>query len=245
MNQDDYKWIDSYFDGTLDEGEKAAFQKRLEEDAAFREAYNLRKSMDIFLKGQSGKAALKKDLESLNTQFFNEEQDQVKKSKVVNLRPRMWRFVAAAAAILLLIFAINYFLPRQNLYQQYADVGKMTLVQKGPETALGKAEIAYNSKDFETAAQELQLHLSQNPEDIQAKYFLGLAAIESDQFDRAMEIFTELDAGNSAYKPFAKWWMAMVHLKSGNLEKCREVLQQIPSSNSFYPKAIELLQQLN
>ncbi len=244
MNADDYKWIDSYLEGSLDEGEMAAFQKRLAEDPAFLEAYEVRKSMDIFLKGQTGRKSLKKDLEALSEQYFDKKQDSAPKDKIVAMRPRWWRYAAAAAAVLMLVFAINYFLPEKSLYHQYADVGTMSLVQKGPETEIGKAETAFNSKNYSAATDHLEIYLAQTPEDTQARYYLGLAALESNQFQKALEVFNEIDSGVSAYQPVAKWWIAMTYLKMEDLPQCRTILRQMPEGNTFYERAQELLNDL-
>ena len=164
--KDDYKWIDEYLNGNLSEEERTNFQERLKNDPLFKESYEVRKSMDIFLKNRKGKASLIKDLDSLGNQYFQESENDKSKGKVTKMIPRWARYASAAAAIMLLVIAIRNFLPQNILYNQYADIGKMNLEEKGPETFTGKAEIAFNAQDYISAYYFLTQHLEREPEEI-------------------------------------------------------------------------------
>ena len=244
--KDDYKWIDEYLNGGLSDEERTNFEVRLRNDPVFKEAYEVKKSMDIFLKTRKEKTSLIKDIDSLGEKYFRESENDKPKGKVAKMMPRWVRYASAAAAVLILVIAIRNSLPPKSLYDQYADIGKMALEQKGPETFIGKAEASFNAQDYISSYDFLIQHLNNEPEDIQAYYYLGLSALESGNYEEALRVFEKLNQGTTAFQKYGKWWQAMTYLKMKNFNQCRKALEEIPESNdTFFEKAQELLVKIN
>ena len=245
MNEKDYNWIEAFLNGELNAEDTKRFRERISREPEFREAYELRKSMNIYLKGKKGKEALQLELARIAESDADITEDpEIKKSKVVPLRKRLLQYAAAVAALLIIVWIFYMIITPKNLYQQYADIPQMKLTQMGQESTLTQAEQAYNSKDYSLAYEKLKAHLNSTPDDINAYYYLGLSALESDRFSEALDIFKSVDSGTSAYQVNAKWWMAMTYLKMDDLDKCRSTLEQIPESSDFYDNAQELLGKL-
>lgn len=244
MNEKDYNLIEDFLTGELDAEAIKAFRERLSNDPQFKEVYEVRKSMDIFLKGKKGKEALKQQLSALNKKHADEG-TTLKKSRTIPLSRRAWLMTAAAVALLIIIVGIIKLLPPQSLYEQYADIPEMRLTQMGAGSTLDQAETAFNKENYSEAYEFLKLHLEESPENVHAQYYLGLAAIESGQFSEAIEVFSNLDEGTSSYQSLAKWWLAMTYLKMEDHEKCINVLSQIPESSEYYKDSQALIQQLD
>ncbi len=243
MNEKDYNLIEDFLNGDLDTEATKGFRERLRNDPQLNEAYEVRKSMDIFLKGKKGKEALKHQLSELNKKHAAQG-TTLKKSRTIPLRRRAWLMAAAAVALLIIYIGINKFITPESLYDQYAEVPEMKLTQMGAGSTLDQAEKAFNDGKYPEAFELLNNHLEESPENVHAQYYLGLAAIESGNYAEAIEVFSNLDAGTSSYQSIANWWLAMTYLKKEDFTQCEEALKQIPEGTPFHSQASKLLKKL-
>lgn len=243
MENNDNTLIEKYFDGGLGKEEKAAFQNRLKKDASFKEAYDLRKSMAIFLEKESHQPILQTQFEQFGEEFFVEK----KEAKVVPFyRKPLWIGLAASAAIIALILIVWNPFQAQNLYQQYAIHQPVALVEKSSAaTIAAQAEMNFNQKHYEQAYRDLTAYLQQEKENPRAQLALGISALEIGKIEEATTIFTRLHQGSSLLKNSGTWYLALTYLKQEKFESSKQLLKQIPSSDTFlYSKAQELVSKI-
>lgn len=237
----DYKLIEDYLNGKLDQNQVALFEKRLNDDPAFAEAFQLEKSMNIFLVKENNKNQLLPQLESLGEKHFQT-------AKVKSLQSnRRWLYsgLAVAASIALLIFALNGFF-QKSLYEQYANHQALNLIEKSEASPnAAQAQNEFNANDFQSAYKSLDLYLNQHPEDTKAFLAKGITALETGQYEEALSIFNQIHSENSALKTNGTWYLALTYLKQDKLENARTYLLLIPESENFlFKQAQELMQKL-
>ncbi|MFK7772231.1 MAG: tol-pal system YbgF family protein [Saprospiraceae bacterium] len=249
MEKDNYTLIEKYLNGELNEEEVKKFQTRLKEDASFSEEYTLQKSMQIFLEKDRNQPALESTLASIGNDFFKEDKNE-KEDKVIpisrNKNRNRWligMIATAAAAALFIMF--NPF-QQQDLYQQYATHQPISLTEKSTGSDVStKAETAFNQKNFALAYENLTIYLQENPADQKAQLALGISALENGKTAEAISIFEKLNTGNSAFKNYGTWYLALSYLKQKDFEKSKAWLRQIPNSEKvLFKKAQELLKGL-
>jgi hypothetical protein len=227
---DDYKLIEDYIAGTLSEDQRAEFEERLNEDAAFAEAFQVQKSMNAFLVKENTKAQLLQQLNGLGEKHF----DTPQQAKVVSFsRRKVFAGLAIAASIALLVFALNG-LFEKPLYNQYAMHQTINLVEKGDSDPIAvTAQTEFNNKDYSNAYQSLTTYLLESPEDTKAILAKGICALELDKTAEAIDIFTQIHTGNTALKNNGTWYLALSYLKQNDLEKTAAYLKMIPESDQF------------
>ena len=241
MENDNYTLIEKYLLGELSEEDRLSFQQRLKEDKAFKEEYDLQKSMNIFLEKDRNKAALQSQFEKLGEAFFNEAEE----TKVIPLKNNRNRFVIGiitAAAIGLLFFFWNPF-QSGSIYDQYASHSPLALIEKssGNESAIN-AEKYFNDKNYELAYTNLTTYLTTNPEDQRAKLALGISALETGKNAEAIDIFSQIKNGGSALKHYGTWYLALSYLKEKDFDKAASFLKEIPNSEKkLFDDAQEIL----
>ena len=131
------------------------------------------------------------------------------------------------------------------MYEQYAIHPAAAFTRmSGGAGELSRAEQAFNNKDYATAALQLEAFLEGEPDDTEARYFLGISYLETGQYDKADRLFRQLLEGNSAYTYEGAWYLALSFLRQGNTTATREYLERIPEGSDRYGKAQELLGKL-
>lgn len=234
-----YDKIEDYLNGFLSEGERTEFKQKLEDDPAFKETYELRKSMFLLLKHKQDKETLKKKLSDISNSS----------SPTITKAPpkRLWlKYAMAAASVLILVLALTQLLKSdKSLYEKYAFEYTMNVTQKSDENTLNHSQTAFNKGDYTTAYTSLNTYLKDNPKDITAYYSLGICALELDKYDEALEVFNNINSGTSAYKKNTEWLIALTYLKAGDLVKCKKALSEIPPSNTWHEKAQKLLSEID
>lgn len=237
--------IEQYLSGELQGAERRQFEERLQEDEALQKQMALYETVEGTLqehfRGLEEKQDLLGQLQSISGEFFQEEKKSEPKGRVVTLRRTLAFAAAIAAAVILLIWA-----PWQaSLYEQYAIHPAAAFTRmSGGAGELSRAEQAFNNKDYATAALQLEAFLEGEPDDTEARYFLGISYLETGQYDKADRLFRQLLEGNSAYTYEGAWYLALSFLRQGNTTATREYLERIPEGSDRYGKAQELLGKL-
>lgn len=250
MEKDNYTIIEKYLNGELNEEEVNNFKKRLEEDAAFADEYNLQKSMNIFLEKKNNQPALEATLNTLGNDFFQEESNS-RSEKVIPInktksRNRWIIGLVASAAIAAILIMFNPF-QSSDLYQQYASHQSISLTEKSTDNKFAtKAETAFNQQNYSLAYQNLTSYLQENPEDQKAKLAFGISALEIGKINEAQATFNEIKSGNSALKNYGTWYLALSYLKQKDFVATKNLLNQIPpSEKELFNKSQTLINELN
>ncbi|MFK8009399.1 MAG: tol-pal system YbgF family protein [Saprospiraceae bacterium] len=250
MEKDNYTLIEKYLNGELNEEEIKKFQSRLKEDTVFAEEYTLQKSMNIFLEKNRNQPALESKLASIGKDFFvegkNEQEDKVIPISRNKNRNRWIIGLIATAAVAALLVMFNPF-QEGDLYQQYAAHQPISLTEKSTGNDVStKAETAFNQKNYALAYENLTLYLQENPADQKAQLALGISALEDGKTTEAITIFEKMATGDSAFKDYGTWYLALSYLKQKDFEKAKSFLSQVPNSEkSLFKKAQKLLKDLD
>lgn len=90
------------------------------------------------------------------------------------------------------------------------------------------------------AAQQVQRHLKQEPNDVQLRFLQGVIAAEQQRYDQAIQMFTALTQDYpSLPEPYNN--LAVLHAAKGDERKAAQVLEQAIRTNPSYATAHENL----
>ncbi len=244
--KDDYlKKIAQFFNQELDEQELTDFQQALSTDKELNAAFQARQEMEDFLAVRPNREKLKANIAALEQDFFTSETapPKVAKRRFIS-RNRYW-LAGAAAAVLLLIFALPLLLDTTPQYSDFATHRPLALQERGAtNNQLSAIETAFNTKNYQEAYDQLGNYLSEEATDTNAQLYQGIAALETGRAAEAKAIFTRISEGESGFKQTANWYLALVALQQKNYSDVQPILQRIPEGNYWYQKAQQLLSKL-
>lgn len=245
--KDDYlKKIEQYFQKEMDEQQLADFQQALASDKELNAAFEARQEMEEFLTHRPNREALKANIAAIEGDFFHEATAPTTEAKrIVMGRKKLYWLIGAAAAALILVFAIPTLFNTTPSYQQFAEHRPLSLQERSTsDNAIAQIEAAFNSQNYQTAYSGLDTYLQENPQDVSARVYKGISALELNLFTEATNIFSTLSEGNSAFKQTARWYLGLTYLKQEDYSSCKAALLLIPEDNYWYPKARSILTKL-
>jgi predicted Zn-dependent protease len=245
MSTFNYDDIARYAEGEMEAGERLSFEEVLAIDTSMQQKLALYREVHASLQQHFSKdeqqEQLQHSLEEMRSEFFK---GATKPAKVVSFR-RYFRVITAAAAIVIAVLFI--WEPwRSDLYGEYSTTQMVAPVERGEntETLLQEAAVAFNKKDFSTAASLLQTVVQQQPDNSFAQFFYGVALMQTNQLAEARAVFDRIFQGTSVFKYEAAFYQALTYLKEDNRPACRQWLQKIPVNAVNYNKAQSLLKKL-
>ena len=236
MQTNDYKLIDQFLRGELDEVAEQNLQERMQSDEEFAEEVRFQEEAKQFIQHRE-------DRNQLKEQLFQLRQEAKKEAKVIPFRRKLIYYLSAAAAIALIcIFIWPFLFSNASLYDQYAQHEPLALQKRNENASIvEEAENAFNKKDYATAYTKLKAITTDDATNIQARLAYGISALETDRLEEAKQIFQEIAQGQSAVKDSANWYLALTFLKEKNEKQAAEILQLIPENTFWGKKAQELL----
>ena len=244
MQEEDFKLIDRYLAGELNEEEKAAVEARLSTDEPFAQEVQLRREMEQFLKQQPQREQLKEQFAGLGEKYFADGDSGRKEAKILGLSRRQWLF-AASFALIVVAGALLYSQLRPSLYEQFNSHPPLALTEKSSDGInLSRVEQAFNTGRYREALDGLNQYLDNHPKDLTAQLFKGIAALELKQYDIAIPVFESLRLGDTDLQDYGAWYLALTYLRQGDRKKCRELLEEIPEGSELREQAERLLGKL-
>lgn len=241
-----YDKIERYLQQDLKGDELEAFERQLRTDPDLATEVQLLKDVKNGIAGKIRFEETKTDwnanLEKLGSEFFDQPPATAKTIPI--WRRPVVAVIAMAAAVALLLMLWQPWQP--SLYDRYARHPVLALSERSAGNALDMVtmENAFNTRQYEQAASLLENYLITDPDDPEIRLFLGISYLELEQFDRALPVFTALHEGNSAFKDLGTWYLALTHLRQGQRQEATGYLQQIPPASDQYPRAQDLLRDL-
>lgn len=105
---------------------------------------------------------------------------------------------------------------------------------------------SFNKQEFKIAVRNFSMLLENNPEDVNAQFYLALSYYNLNNVSRSLGYLDKvLKNSNDAFYPEAQWYQALIYLKNGNRENARRILENIVSEKGFYfRRAQEKLKEL-
>lgn len=244
--EQDLQLIEAYLSDELDKAQRSAFESRLVNDADFAEIFKRERSMRAFLVKDNNKDQLVPKLENFGDKYFDEK--AIPEAKVLDMgNRRIWRLLAVAATVALLVLALRFFLFQPTLYEQYAAHTPISLVVKSENVAYAaEAESAFNQGNYQDALELLDQYLLTTPNDTKALLAKGISALELERYEEARNIFNQIyTSGNTTFKDYGAWYLALLNIKQSKLQEALPYLEQIPASTTdLYPKAQQLINKI-
>lgn len=244
MNERDITLLDQYFNGLLSNEEQRALEVRAATDPVLGAEFSLRKKMEAFPRQEAEREALVATLHRVGAEFFQPTPKEQATLRVA--RNNLQRWIALAASLALVAAAIWFFSqPGTPTYEQYAQHPTLSLTVMGQtEQAKTEAETAFAQGDFERANLALEQVLRDEPDNLKARFYLGICLLELRKAAEARAIFEPLASGNSALREDAMWYLGLSYLQENNLPACRAALEKIEVGQARYPAARKILRKI-
>lgn len=255
MEHQTYELLKRFNLGQLTEAERAAFEKRLETDAAFAEEVT---AWAAIYKGilAEGDRQLDEQLRVIGKKLMHPETAELTPS-VVNKaqQPRFhiprWAY-AAAAALLLLLVAWPIYQNLQPATPAYA--GNKALFEKhfrvppAPEVRDANVTVwreAYQNKNYTAAVTELEKWLADPncPNRSEANLFLGLSHLAAGQGRQALAAFGQVSADSFDWDE-AQWYSALAYIIIDDVVHAKQTLGEI-SGKAGHPHQREAQEMLD
>lgn len=231
-NNNNNEKIDSYLDGELNEEEKAAFEKSIEQDALLVEEVLQNKLLRDVIE-----AGYKEELRT-NIRQWKKEGGKKNSISVAQIRKLGYRLAAAASVVIILIASIFTLVVPQysndriadRFYEPDADLGSL----RGSNDAdiLRQAFENYEQGNFTGAIPGFQRY----PNNDKALYGLGLSYYQIEDFKNAVETFKTLVARNNIeYTEKAEFYLLLSYLHAGQTgPEFQELLNKMIEEKGYY-----------
>lgn len=244
--KDDYlKKIEQFFNRELDEQALTDFQQALSTDKELNDAFQARQEMENFLAVRPNREKLKSNIAALEQDFFMGQTAPPKVAKRRFIQRNIYWLAGAAAAVLLLIFALPLLLDTTPQYSDFDTHRPLALQERGAtNNQLSAIETAFNNKNYQEAYDQLGNYLSEQATDTNAQLYQGIAALEIGKAAEAKAIFTRISEGESGFKQTARWYLGLTYLQQEDYISCRAALLLIPEDNYWHSKATAILAKL-
>jgi len=250
-----YARIEDYLDGAMPEAERAVFEADLAADTALAVALaDVREARERLPRHWAlapDEAALRKTLEPLGQQFFgkNARSRPAQPPKPGGSAHSLWLWLTALLAAALLAWLLW---PKaeseQRLYAEFRRFpeASFTLKSSGATSSqtLAQAETDFNQKNYAAALLTLRAHWAAQPEDLEARFFMGLCELELAQTEDAIATFSATADSGGVWAGESRWYLALSHLRNKNRAACAEILQKIQAGQPHYEEAKKMLGRL-
>jgi len=241
-------FIERYITGEMDTTEKKWFEKELEGNEGLRKEVILRRKVD--------KSLVNHDLISLRSKLADLE--KVRRAKAVSDGGRKSvpvRYAAVFTGLMLLGTIMTLMLQNQGsdeLFKKYYNPYEIITISRSQNTAQGenlfnKATELYSRGEFSGAAELFSEFLVNNPMRQDARFFKGMAEMETENYPVAIKSLSYLEAENNGlYQDKAMWYLSLCYLAMGDLDNARTELHAISESklNNYRSKAKKILRKL-
>lgn len=245
MEDRDYILFEDYLSDSPTESERETFEKRLKEDKAFREAFQLYSETSSFLEhkfsDKTEREAFKANLSKISNAQSGNTKTPTKKVKL--LHP--WKLAVAASIVVVVGFFYSLWFTTP-VYSDFADYPQISLTVRGiTNQNAAQAENAFNSQNYREAIPLLKNLLESEPENREIQLFLAVSLVEENAFAEAEALFDSLLKEPSAYLNQALWYAALGKLKQKEYDETEAILRLIPEEAEEYDQAQKLLKKLN
>jgi hypothetical protein len=230
--------INKYFEKKLTTSELEEFEKKLKTDSRYKAEFEFQKSVRsaIHLKERS-------EIKNLVVGFEKPKQ-----------RKNWWKFAAAAVVVILGGWVVFLqFLSKPNpselylsFYQTYPNVIAPNVRGENEETLITRAFRAYDSGDFELAAQffgELKTQVSHD----YPVFYEGISFLEINKPEKTILLFEnkKFEDTSTSLEDYRAWYLALAYLKADKKEQAKEILFKLSKTDNPQKEvALKLLEEL-
>jgi len=233
--------LDAFFSGRLDDTERKRFEEYLEEDVAFREAYEFQTDV-------------KKALQHQDIAAFRDQLNSIEAGRTVKQSDsrKLWIWLSAASVLLVagyLVYSTVWRIESEkDLFQQYFDVQAnihYPITRSAQEPSLEyQVFIAYESQNWPLAQSLLDSAMSVDHRPEFALYLANVYMVQR-RFDQAIPLLEHYLKSGDMYSDRALWFLALSHLALDQKDRSIEYLNEMVRLQSYpHEQATELLSKL-
>lgn len=239
---DKLEYIDDFFKGELDAEQLELFEKRILEDADFADELAFYLSSVYTLR--QGISREKK--EHFRTLLNKESKPELK-------TVRLWPYMSAAAAIVLILLSIYFFYPNRSpneIAQSYIDknLSSLSVMMNSTEDSVQRGVRLYNENKFDEASQTFERILKNNPDNYKAMEYAGIVSLRLENYDNALRHFEQLSKATHLYANSGNFYKSLTLMKRnrpGDVKQAKALLTRIVDEDSSNEQAArELLKEL-
>ncbi len=263
-NDEIYKLMEGYLDGSLSEEASRAFQDQLESDPELAKALKIFAEMkDVYDDGKWPITKFDPSNEKAQAYFEFYHNDKNKKylkklenleitPKVKNINEMNTRSlfrVAGIAAVIVVALLLwkNFgsssdkavFADGKEVYNEYMDMSEVPTftVRGATDSVLNLIETSFSSKEFEKVNTIISNNESAFDEDQKDLIYIyqGISYGERSMYEKAYESLNNTEIfEGSLYEQMADWYLGMTLLNSNNMHKAKEVFAGISQNENHY-----------
>jgi len=224
------EYIERHFNNELSAEEKIQFEQKIINDKDFAQEVAFYYSVHQTAKNESVIEKKKRFKE-----IYRQQNPSSQKTGVIK---RMRIYIAAAAAILAIVFSwylFNKSVSPQQLANEYIKQNFQTLSIKmsSKQDSMQIGQRLYNSGKLPEALQQFEKIISTDTASFVAKEYAGIVSLQLKNYDKAITYFTQIENDPRFSNP-AKLYKALTLMKrnnAGDNEQAKELLQQIIQNN--------------
>lgn len=231
-----FEQIEAYLLDSMTTEERSRFETQLAADPSLQKELELQRQLLAIATIESFKA---------------DQQSRIENSSAASRPSAIVKSISkwywAAAAVLIFITGFWFFQNQtatpQKLANQYfsPDPGLPVTMSSSSQYQFYDGMVSYKEADYEKAIAIWKSIATTNRQSDTLQYFIGLAYLNRDHYNDALQQLLPLAEGNSKWKEKASWYLSLTYLKLNQPQKAQKWLQTIPS----YPEAPELLEAIN
>ena len=242
MDNPKYELIARYLEGDLNAEELHDFEEKLKNDVEFSEDVRLYQEIENSLEQDFDNANSEDELRKTLKKLAQKNNSTSNQTKVFVLRHYSKWLVAASIA---LVAGLFFFRNTTPTYADYNQHQKMEISVRGSSSEmLVKAQEAFNKKDYHLANVHLSRLSEYYKDNAELQLYYGISLLETDQYDLANIVFTNIAKSSSILKDEAHWYLALTALKQKDNKTCKKYLLKIPEESEFYDRAKSLIKRL-
>ncbi|MCU0384616.1 MAG: hypothetical protein MUE38_01220 [Flavihumibacter sp.] len=235
IDQELFEQIEAYLLHSMTSEQRSRFETQLAADPSLQKELELQRQLLAITTIESFKA---------EQSTIENSSAASKPSAIVKPISKWWW----AAAALLIFFCGFWFFQNQTATPQKLanqffspDPGLPVTMSSSSQYQFYDGMVSYKEADYEKAIAIWKAIPSSNRQSDTLHYFIGVAYLNRDQYNDALQQLLPLAEGNSKWKEKASWYLSLTYLKLNQPQKAQKWLQTIPT----YPEAPELLKAIN
>ncbi len=242
MQEDMYIAFENYLQNEMTVEAQNNFENQLQNDADFRDKFELYKQTTQFLEAKFSKETedFKANLKSISKEYASKETNLVK-PKVVPLFSKWYAIAATVIVFISVWFFMQNTTPEYENYNQHENA-HFTERSEG-DANLKQAQEAFNAKEYKSAISFFEKVTNENLVE-EGNLFYAISLLEDNKYEKAEVLLTKIKESNSVYKEKAIWYLGLSKLKQKKYDECESILQLLSNEADDYDKAQEILKKL-